>query len=254
MEGIRLHHKDSYKRQRLLTIAMIFSFGMVLLLRHNREVETVKLYQPEPMLTGTTMQTITAVEPYYAHYETIYDADMYQDEIVVCREGQAGMKETTTWVTYLNGRQVSEEIVEEAITVPAVSRVVKVGTKERPDFIMPVTGYVLTSGLGPRWGRTHNGLDLAVSQGTPVSCTADGMVIQSGWNGGYGISVYVDHGDGIISRYGHLCENSVSVGQQVSQGDLLGYSGNTGFSTGPHLHFEMRLNDVPVNPYDYVTE
>ena len=90
------------------------------------------------------------------------------------------------------------------------------------------------------------------SVGTPVKSSTAGTVIQSGWNGGYGISVYVDCGDGMVIRYGHLSETSVEVGQTVAQGDLLGLSGNTGNSTGPHLHFEMRVNDEVVDPLEYV--
>ena len=123
---------------------------------------------------------------------------------------------------------------------------------KRQDFLIPVDDYVITSYVGPRWGRTHNGIDLAVNVGTPVKSSTAGTVIQSGWNGGYGISVYVDCGDGMVIRYGHLSETSVEVGQTVAQGDLLGLSGNTGNSTGPHLHFEMRVNDEVVDPLEYV--
>ena len=92
----------------------------------------------------------------------------------------------------------------------------------------------------------------ATTAGTPVSNSAAGTVIQSGWNGGYGISVYVDCGDGVVIRYGHLSEVYVEVGQTVSQGETLGLSGNTGNSTGPHLHFEMRIQDEVVDPLDYM--
>ena len=105
----------------------------------------------------------------------------------------------------------------------------------------------------PYHGREfHNGSDIAASWGTAVLAANSGTVIQAGWNGGYGISVYVDCGDGMVIRYGHLSETSVEVGQTVAQGDLLGLSGNTGNSTGPHLHFEMRVNDEVVDPLEYV--
>lgn len=101
-------------------------------------------------------------------------------------------------------------------------------------------------------GEESMRIDLAVSSGSIVSAAADGVVIQSGWNGGYGISIYVDHGNGIITRYGHLSQAYAQVGRQVKQGETIGLSGNTGNSTGPHLHFEIRIGDVAVDPTNYV--
>ena len=129
--------------------------------------------------------------------------------------------------------------------------VVTTGPPSASGFIWPVHG-VLTSGFGWRWGRMHEGIDLAVSSGTPVVASAAGTVIVAGWMGGYGNLVVVDHGGGISTAYGHNTSVTVGVGQQVAQGQLIAYSGNTGHSTGPHVHFEVRVNGGAVDPLGYL--
>jgi murein DD-endopeptidase MepM/ murein hydrolase activator NlpD len=96
----------------------------------------------------------------------------------------------------------------------------------------------------------HAGIDIAAPTGAPVYAAADGVVVksQSGWNGGYGNVVIVDHGSGIMTLYGHNSSLASSYGQEVKRGDVIAYVGNTGNSTGPHCHFEVRVNGVPQNP------
>src|SRR5918994_3488779 len=128
--------------------------------------------------------------------------------------------------------------------------VVTTGPPSASGFIWPVHG-VLTSGFGWRWGRMHEGIDLAASTGTPVVAAASGTVIVAGWLGGYGNLVVIDHGNGISTAYGHNTSVAVGFGQSVAQGQLVAYSGNTGHSTGPHVHFEVRINGSPVDPLGY---
>ncbi|MBA2298321.1 MAG: peptidoglycan DD-metalloendopeptidase family protein [Actinobacteria bacterium] len=118
-------------------------------------------------------------------------------------------------------------------------------------YIWPAHG-VLTSSFGWRWGRMHEGIDIAVGSGTPVVSSASGTVIVAGWMGGYGILVVVDHGNGVATAYGHNTGVAVGVGQSVAQGQLIAYSGNTGHSTGPHIHFEVRINGSAVDPLGYL--
>jgi murein DD-endopeptidase MepM/ murein hydrolase activator NlpD len=127
----------------------------------------------------------------------------------------------------------------------------RTGAASAAGFVWPVHG-ALTSGYGWRWGRMHEGIDLAVSSGTPVVSAAAGTVIVAGWMGGYGNLVVVDHGGGIATAYGHNTSVTVGVGQQVAQGQLIAYSGNTGHSTGPHVHFEVRVNGAAVDPLGYL--
>ena len=118
-------------------------------------------------------------------------------------------------------------------------------------YVWPVQG-VLTSAFGWRWGRMHEGIDIAVGSGTPIVSSAPGTVIVAGWSGGYGNLVVVDHGNGVATAYAHNTSVTVGVGQSVAQGQLVAYSGNTGNSTGPHSHFEVRINGSPVDPLGYL--
>jgi murein DD-endopeptidase MepM/ murein hydrolase activator NlpD len=115
----------------------------------------------------------------------------------------------------------------------------------------PVSGPV-TSGFGIRWGRMHEGIDIAVAEGTPVRAAAAGTVIYAGWLGGYGNLVVVDHGNGLSTAYAHNSSLGVGVGQSVAAGEVVSYSGNTGNSTGPHVHFEVRVNGSAVDPLGYL--
>lgn len=113
---------------------------------------------------------------------------------------------------------------------------------------------IMTSGYGWRWGRMHQGIDIAGPVGTPIVAAADGVVITSEWHrGGYGNFIKIEHPDGSITLYAHNSENRVQVGQVVKQGELIAFMGSTGYSTGPHLHFEIHLpGQGPVNPMVYL--
>jgi murein DD-endopeptidase MepM/ murein hydrolase activator NlpD len=124
--------------------------------------------------------------------------------------------------------------------------------------IWPVTG-VLRSGVGVRnnpFGGSsvefHKGQDISAPTGTPVYATADGVVVIARWVKGYGNGIYIDHGNGISTRYGHLSRIDVVAGQTVKRGEHLGLVGSTGRSTGPHLHYEVRINGEPTNPVPYL--
>jgi murein DD-endopeptidase MepM/ murein hydrolase activator NlpD len=148
--------------------------------------------------------------------------------------------------------QIAQEIAEATggVALPA-------GPLPSPSaagLIWPVEGTV-TSGFGYRWGRMHEGIDISVPEGTPIRAAADGTVIleQSEYeSGGYGNYTCIDHGGGLSTCYAHQSSFAASVGARVSQGDVIGYSGNTGHSTGPHLHFEVRINGAPTDPLGYL--
>ena len=119
--------------------------------------------------------------------------------------------------------------------------------------IWPAAGFV-SSPYGLRFNGTefHQGIDIAADMGAPIVATADGVVTAAGWNGGYGNMVDVDHGGGIVTRYGHASALAVTVGQQVRRGEVIAYVGSTGRSTGPHVHYEVRVDGQPVNPAGYL--
>ncbi len=118
-------------------------------------------------------------------------------------------------------------------------------------LIWPANGSV-SSPFGMRWGRLHAGIDIPLPEGTPLRAADSGSVAIAGWVGGYGNYTCIQHGGSLSTCYGHQSSISVSVGQSVSQGQVIGYSGNTGNSTGPHLHFEVRINGSPVDPLGYL--
>ena len=118
-------------------------------------------------------------------------------------------------------------------------------------LIWPLDG-LLTSGFGYRWGRMHEGIDIAVPEGTPIRAAKGGTVIMASYNGGYGNYTCIDHGGGLSTCYAHQSAFAASSGQSVDQGQIIGYSGNTGSSTGPHLHFEVRINGAAQDPMGYL--
>jgi murein DD-endopeptidase MepM/ murein hydrolase activator NlpD len=125
---------------------------------------------------------------------------------------------------------------------------------------MPLEGAALTSGFGMRTHpvlggrRQHAGIDLAAPTGTPVYATADGIVSRADWYSSYGLYISVEHGAAMQTRYAHLSRLAVAAGDSVKKGDLIGYVGSTGRSTGPHLHYEVRVEGIAVNPIPYMVE
>lgn len=124
---------------------------------------------------------------------------------------------------------------------------------QKAPFALPLKGsFRYTSGYGPRWGRMHEGTDFAAAYGTPIYATADGVVTFAGWQSGYGRLVKIQHEFGIETRYAHQSQLMVKVGQRVSRGEQIGAMGNSGRSTGTHLHYEVRVGGKAVNPMTYI--
>ncbi len=255
---MKVFMKDSYRRRILwimfwIVCAFIVKAGM----KYVDEEKTSEVFaqqktMAEPVLPGKEYQSFSFERT--CEYTCQYTADdsMYIGEMRVIAEGEKGVQRTTILKTFYNGKQIDEKVIDNEIIKASVARVVAVGTKERPEYITPVEDYVFTSPFGQRWGRMHQGVDLAVVERTSVMAAADGEVILSQWNGGYGNCIYVEHNSGAVTVYAHLSENLVQVGDLVTQGQVIALSGNTGNSTGPHLHFEIRINDEAVNPLEYI--
>lgn len=206
--------------------------------------------------TAAVQILVEKQETYEEEYnaEVVYEDDnsMYIGENEVVQEGVPGKHIVTDLVTYKGDTETDREQLEENVQVAAVAQIVKRGTKSKPTYMFPVTNWNVTSNFGYRWGRLHAGTDVGVPIGTTVRASRGGQVITAGWLGGYGNCVIIDHGDGVATRYGHLSEVTVSVGQYVDQGQQIALSGNTGRSTGPHLHFEIRINGEAVDPLPYL--
>lgn len=207
---------------------------------------------PEPELSVVSVEEATYEEEYFAETEYIDNDSWYTTESVVRQEETAGYHEVTALITNKNGKEESREIIAETVLLEPVPKVIERGTQTPPTYIKPLSGGRLTSGFKWRWGRQHKGIDWACPTGTAIMASCGGTVVQAGWNGGYGNCITIRHPDGRQTRYGHLSKILVSSGQKVTQGQKIGLSGNTGRSTGPHVHFEIIINGKAVNALDYL--
>ena len=158
-------------------------------------------------------------------------------------------------VNHLEGIQADLQAkIQEQIAAASGLSTLPAGPMSAPSaagLIWPLDGPI-TSGFGYRWGRMHEGIDVSVAEGTPIRAAKGGTVIMASYNGGYGNYTCVDHGSGLSTCYAHQSGFAASAGQSVEQGQVIGYSGNTGSSTGPHLHFEVRINGAAQDPMGYL--
>jgi murein DD-endopeptidase MepM/ murein hydrolase activator NlpD len=193
------------------------------------------------------------------------------EEARIVRDGLVSSRDTLAAARRLkrsaltSARETREEYLEEVQALAAQSAELAAairnaqagagstgtGAPSAAGFIWPVNGPV-TSGYGMRWGRLHEGIDIAAATGTQIWAAASGTVIYAGWLGGYGNLVVVDHGNGLATAYAHASAILVSVGQSVAQGETVALVGSTGNSSGPHLHFEVRVNGTAVDPLLYL--
>ncbi len=188
--------------------------------------------------------------------KTVDDNTLYIGDTITQTEGKNGTAEISHRTVYENGLQQSSLVTSEQVTLKPVNQVIKVGTKFKEvlktGLFYPLNG-PLSSPFGSRWGRMHEGIDIAVSEGTPVKAAECGVVSYVSENaGGYGKFVKINHGHGVETSYAHLSQINVSEGDTVSAETVIALSGNTGRSTGPHLHFEITENDTPVDPLKYL--
>lgn len=213
---------------------------------------------PEPKLAVVRQEEMYYEEDYEEDVIYIDNDEWYTTETKTLQEPSAGRRKVIALVTFENDKEVSTEIIKEEITYQAVAKIVERGTKIPPTYIKPISGGRLTSNFGRRSRPTkgastyHKGIDWATPTGTAVYASCGGTVAKAGWGSGYGYVVYINHPDGRQTRYGHLSKVLVSAGQTVSQGQKIALSGNTGVSTGPHLHFEILINGTQVNPLKYL--
>ncbi|WP_242840766.1 M23 family metallopeptidase [Butyrivibrio proteoclasticus] len=213
---------------------------------------------PEPELSVVYTIEEYYEEDYEAEVEYVYNDSWYTTQTKVLQEPSAGHRKVVALVTFTDNSEDGREIEKEEVTYQAVPKIVEKGTIVPPTYVKPISGGRLTSGFGRRSAPTkgassyHKGVDWATPVGTAVMASSSGVVTRAGWGSGYGYCVYIRHPDGRETRYGHLSKVLVSVGQSVTQGQKIALSGNTGVSTGPHLHFEILINGVQVNPLNYL--
>ncbi len=222
--------------------------------------QTLNLVKSEPLLTIVSTVT-TKVEEKIA-FKTVYESDtsLWRGQQTVKQPGVAGAREVTYRLTKKNDQEVARETLSETIIKEPVTQIVRNGAKvmvaSRGDggsgiLSWPIRGR-LTSMYGKRGREFHTGLDIDGVTGDPVYAAEAGVVLDAAWAGNLGRCITIDHGKGLSTRYAHLSAFNVSIGQTVKRGDLIGKVGNTGRSTGSHLHFEVRVNGNHRNPLGYL--
>ena len=253
------------KGENTWTIALKYGLDMDDIMKANPGIDPkrlqigqeISLVVPKPLVSVKTKEYIELVEgiPFETEYEQT-DV-LYKGDKKIIAHGEEGEREIKGYLVKENGVETDREIVEEKILSEPKTRVIAEGTKPRPAtmatgfFSNPTRGR-LTSKFGMRWGKKHTGIDIASSRGTPIYAADAGKVSFSGWKGSYGNLVIIDHENGYQTYYAHNSKNLVKKGDRVYKGQKIAEMGSTGRSTGTHLHFEVRKNDVPLNPQNFV--
>ena len=220
--------------------------------------QEIIITQPEPPLSVERSEQMYYEEDYDADIIYIDNDDWYTTQEVTLQEPSAGHRKVAAMVYFRNEKEINRDIVKQDVTMEAIPKIVEKGTKIPPTYIKPISGGRLSSNFGRRKAPTrgastyHQGVDWSTPKGTAVVASSGGTVTKAGWGSGYGYVIYIKHPDGRETRYGHLSKILVSAGQSVKQGQKIALSGNTGRSTGPHLHFEIRINGTAVNPLKYL--
>ncbi len=219
--------------------------------------QEVSLIVPKPLITVITKEVkeYSIKIPFEVAYED--NATIYKGESSVKKAGANGEKMVKAEIVKENGVETTRVILEESVVSQPSTKVVYKGIKDPPPRIgtgslqRPSRGKV-TSEFGRRWGNRHEGIDIGMPVGSEVKAADGGKVIFSGQKGAYGLCIIIDHGGNIETLYGHNSKLLVKKGDKVFKGQAIAKSGNTGRSTGPHLHFEVRVNGTPVNPRKHV--
>jgi len=208
-----------------------------------------------PELTVQTVETLVEIQPIAAPVEVQKDDSMRVGQSKVLKAGVDGSQRLTYKITKQNGYMVTEELLDKEVLVEPVPEVVLKGTKVvlgegSGKFAWPVSNYSITSKFGKRWGRQHTGIDLIGNKS--ILASDAGVVEYVGTKSGTGKTIIIDHQNGYKTLYGHLSSYSVKKGEVVEKKDKIGVMGNTGNSTGVHLHFEIIKKGTKVNPLNYL--
>ncbi len=209
------------------------------------------------LATEATVATIVKV-PYDIQY--INDNQMGVGSVRVVAHGRSGFAREVLKQHFVNGKLVTQTVITKHVVLSPYAEVAHRGTNNgmaSGAWQWPSAMYDITSPFGARnldgVNGFHPGVDIGCPVGTPVYATNNGRAEEAGWSsGGYGIWVKINNGDGIETVFGHLSSVAIQGGQMISKGELIGYSGETGFATGPHLHYEVRMGGTAINPIPYM--
>lgn len=249
-------------------IAMDNNLTMEALVQMNESIEdensTIRIGDeiiitvPEPELSVTRLEEVYYEEDYEEEIIYVDNDNWFITEQVTLQEPSAGHRKVVANVSYRNDAEESREIIKEEVVIESVPKIVERGTKIPPTYIKPLSGGRMSSQYGGRKAPVkgassfHKAIDWACPIGTAIMASSSGTVSRAGWGSGYGYVVYIDHADGKQTRYGHLSKVLVKPGQVVKQGQKIALSGNTGRSSGPHIHFEILVGGRQVNPLNYL--
>ena len=221
--------------------------------------DEITITVPQPELSVRYEEIKYSEGSYEAPVIYQYNDNWYTTQTKTLQDPSSGYRKAVKKTVYENNNVISTEVIKEEIVVEAIPKIVEKGTKIPPTYIKPISGGRITSRFGSRTatikGMTsyHGAVDWGVPIGTSVVASCGGTVTYAGWMASYGNVIFINHPDGRQTRYAHLSRVLVSNGAHVSQGQKIALSGNTGVSTGPHLHFEMRINGKAVDPLKYIS-
>ncbi|NCB42018.1 MAG: LysM peptidoglycan-binding domain-containing protein [Clostridia bacterium] len=267
--------KTGSKVERKHTVAQGETFGEIAstygltvneLSASNPGVNTNKIYVGQslslsyaaPLITLTSTEVATYDERISYGTQYIDNASIYKGETEVKSRGIYGQQRLVAEVVRINGIEISREILSSEKLSDPVDEVLYRGTKPIPPkegtgtFAYPIRTYTITSRFGMRWGSLHTGVDFGAGTGTKIYASDGGTVTFAGWKGTYGYLIIISHGSLYETYYAHCSKLLVGVGDKIYQGQNIALVGSTGRSTGPHLHFEIRYNDTPKNPLDFL--
>lgn len=251
----------------LSDIALLYSVTEEDILESNPNIANKKLIsgtklvikRESPVLTVKIVEKVSYEKVIKHEVQKKDSKEIYEGYTETKQEGEDGRSQITSKITLINGEQVNEDILENIVEKEPVTEIILIGAKERPPsvgsgkYIWPFeSGYTLTSGFKYRWGRLHEGIDLGTPVGNDVLAADGGVVTYAGYSGAYGYLIKIDHQNGMETRYAHNSQLLVKQGDKVFQGMHIAESGNTGRSTGPHLHFEIRVGGTPKDPLNYL--
>lgn len=214
----------------------------------------------EPIINVVTISKVERIDPVpFGRAPNVLTDKYYVGDYKTKQAGIQGEAEVTVEVYMENGKLIGEKVLNQVVIKEPVEQIVYQGTKPAPPRIgtgvydNPTSRGYITSPFGPRSLGYHNGIDIGIPSGTEVYAADGGTVKYSGYKGTYGKLIIINHGANTETRYAHNSVLKVKSGENVFKGQLIALSGNTGRSTGPHLHFEVRINNNPVNPKKYVS-
>ncbi len=220
--------------------------------------DVIKQNQSEnkPIITVVQKCKIQSKEEISYNSKTTLTNSLSRGQTKVISSGKAGSMLLNKEVTFENEKISSQKILSQKVISQPVSNIVEMGTKEAQAIKLSAISFpskgIISSTFGSRWGKMHEGIDIASDTGTPIYAALDGIVTYAGVESGYGNLINVTSDNNIVIYYGHCSSIETELKKTVHKGDLIGKVGSTGNSTGPHLHFEVRVNGVAVDPSSYL--